>query len=209
VAFKSQYSVASFAVLRVLNCLYSPGLCCSYRNVARFCMYLAVFNLVPVLLCAVQSIYCCNCYLLPVSLSRYIYLLILFSYLHLILYRHFPIFISSTTRIHFILLQSTSSLMISHFILKIFPSFPRFHTHTHDLFFLFTHGHRSFSHSSLISEIRFQIDSELMRENYCHCSIGNETEHLYRHAERKSRLTLQNVLNIFFFAFLQSNALQL
>jgi hypothetical protein len=32
-----QYSVTSFATLRVLSCLHSPGPRCSYCNVVRFC----------------------------------------------------------------------------------------------------------------------------------------------------------------------------
>jgi hypothetical protein len=34
---RQQYSVASFATLRVLSCLHSPGLRCSWYNVVRFC----------------------------------------------------------------------------------------------------------------------------------------------------------------------------
>jgi hypothetical protein len=41
-----QYSVASFAALRVLSCLHSPGLRCSCCNVVRCCCDLQSFNLV-------------------------------------------------------------------------------------------------------------------------------------------------------------------
>jgi hypothetical protein len=43
---KSQYTVSSFDTLRVLSCLYSPGLCCSCCNVERFCCDLEACNLV-------------------------------------------------------------------------------------------------------------------------------------------------------------------
>jgi hypothetical protein len=41
-----QYSVASFAALRVLTCLHSPGLYCSCCNIVRFCCDLEACNLV-------------------------------------------------------------------------------------------------------------------------------------------------------------------
>jgi hypothetical protein len=45
-ALSHQYSVASIATLRVPNYLYSPGLCCSFCNVGRFCCDLEACNLV-------------------------------------------------------------------------------------------------------------------------------------------------------------------
>jgi hypothetical protein len=39
------YSVASFATVRVLNCLHSPGLSCSCCNGVRFCCGLEACNL--------------------------------------------------------------------------------------------------------------------------------------------------------------------
>jgi hypothetical protein len=45
-ARSQQYSVASFATLRVLSCLHSPGLRCLCYNVARFCCDHVACNLV-------------------------------------------------------------------------------------------------------------------------------------------------------------------
>jgi hypothetical protein len=45
-ALSPQYSVASFATLRVLSCLHSPGLRCSCCNVVQFFCDLEVCNLV-------------------------------------------------------------------------------------------------------------------------------------------------------------------
>jgi hypothetical protein len=39
-----RYSVASFATLRVMSCLHSPGLLCSCCNVVRFCCDLEACN---------------------------------------------------------------------------------------------------------------------------------------------------------------------
>jgi hypothetical protein len=45
-ALSNQFSVATFATLRVLNCLHSPGLHCSCYNVVRYCCDLEACNLV-------------------------------------------------------------------------------------------------------------------------------------------------------------------
>jgi hypothetical protein len=44
-ALSCQYNVVSFATLRVLSCLHSPGLCCSCCNASRFCCNLEPCNL--------------------------------------------------------------------------------------------------------------------------------------------------------------------
>jgi hypothetical protein len=45
-ALSRQFSVASFAKLRVLNCLHSPGLHCSSCNIVRFFCDLGACNMV-------------------------------------------------------------------------------------------------------------------------------------------------------------------
>jgi hypothetical protein len=44
-ALRHKYSVGSFATLRVLSCLHSPGLRCSCWNIVRFCCDLEACNL--------------------------------------------------------------------------------------------------------------------------------------------------------------------
>jgi hypothetical protein len=44
-ALSQQFSVASFATLRFLRCLHSPGVCCSFCNVVRFYCDLEACNL--------------------------------------------------------------------------------------------------------------------------------------------------------------------
>jgi hypothetical protein len=58
-ALSQQYSVVSFATLRVLSCLYSPGLC-SCCNVVRFCCDSEACNLVTAILVHVRQVveYC-------------------------------------------------------------------------------------------------------------------------------------------------------
>jgi hypothetical protein len=45
-ALRHQYSVTSFATLRVLSCLHSPGFRCSCCKVVRYCCVLEACNLV-------------------------------------------------------------------------------------------------------------------------------------------------------------------
>jgi hypothetical protein len=51
-----QHSVASFATLRVLNCLHSPGLCCSCCNIVRFCCGLDACSLLTATIALFNSI---------------------------------------------------------------------------------------------------------------------------------------------------------
>jgi hypothetical protein len=57
-ALSQQYSVASFATVRVLSCLHSPGLRCSFCNVEWFFCDLEACNLVTAAIAWQEKVRC-------------------------------------------------------------------------------------------------------------------------------------------------------